>query len=126
MENLSQAGKDVPKSFDSLSKQNLNFDNVDDLMLVHGRHHELSDEQRSQHKAKEDTYYARTMLSSDPHDPSFYHVYNNTLPDEQYYRLIPEGKYQSIWGGQILSKISLTHANFCFCSNRERLVCGEH
>ena len=41
---------------------------------------------------KEKEYQERKDLPANPLDPFFYHVYENTLPAEQYYRLIPEGK----------------------------------
>lgn len=34
-----------PKSFAPLNEQCLDFNKIEDLMLVHGRHHELSEEQ---------------------------------------------------------------------------------
>ena len=65
-------------------------------MLVHGRHHELAEEQRTEMLQRE-MLYRKKQMPSNPLDPMFYHVYEDTLPDEQYYRLIPEGKLNSPW-----------------------------
>ena len=44
MDNNHLMKQTLPKSFAPLSEQNLDFSKVDDLMLVHGRHHELSED----------------------------------------------------------------------------------
>lgn len=71
-----------PNNFKPLYLQALNFDNVDHLMLVHGRYEELSEDQRESLMVRERQYHKRTKLPSNPLDPFFYHVYVGTLPME--------------------------------------------
>lgn len=124
MEIHSQTRNALPKSFAPLNEQNLDFSKIDDLMLVHGRHHELSDEQRSQLLANEQTFNNMKSLPSNPLDLSFYHVYDNTLPEEQYYRLIPEGKYQVTTRTYIVICISFIDSLHLF-RNIEKDWCAE-
>lgn len=83
----------LPKSFVPLNQQSLDFGKVDDLMLVHGRYEELSEEQRTQMMDKEREYLEMSQFPTDPHHPMFYHIFHETLPSEQFYRMIPEGKF---------------------------------
>lgn len=83
---------DRPKSFQKLSEQVLDFTKVDDLMLVHGRYEELSEKQKYELLLMEDEYVQQETMPNDPMDPYYYHVYSYTLPIEEYYRIVPEGK----------------------------------
>lgn len=82
----------MPKSFFPLSQQALNFDRIEDLMLIHGRYDELTEVQRIHMLKKEEEYMQRVQFPTNPHDPIFYHVFESTLPTEELYRLIPAGK----------------------------------
>ena len=62
-------------------------------MLVHGRYEQLSATQMEHMRTLEEHYSAQPELPTDPHAPCFYHVYENTLPREFHYRIIPEGKH---------------------------------
>ena len=75
-----------------MSGQELDFDSLDDLMLVHGRYDELNDFQRKIMAQKDRIYMRRRKLPDNPHDPFFYHVYEHTLPLEWYYRIVPAEK----------------------------------
>ena len=79
-----------------MSEQNLDFNKIEDLMLVHGRHFELSEEQRLALLKNEEVYLSLKRMPSDPLHPAFYHVFDHTLPPEHHYRIIPNGKYLSL------------------------------
>ena len=81
-----------PKSFSPLSSQDLDFQKVDDLMLVHGRYEELSEKQKYEMLLFEQQYSKFQQLPSDPMHPIYYHVFSNTLPADDLYRIVPEGK----------------------------------
>ena len=70
----------------------MNFSKTDDLMQVHGRYHELSEDQIMDLKRRDQAYMSRTSMPSNPKDPFYYHVYSHTLPKEHFYRMVPEGK----------------------------------
>ena len=59
MDNNHLMKQTLPKSFAPLSEQNLDFSKVDDLMLVHGRHHELSENKRFEMLDKDKKYHAQ-------------------------------------------------------------------
>jgi len=56
MDNNLLMKQSLPKSFAPLSEQSLDFSKVDDLMLVHSRHVELSEEQRLEMLEKDKFY----------------------------------------------------------------------
>ena len=90
--NKSGGGK--PASFRPLDQQELRFDNVEHLMHVHGRYHELSDVQKEQMIILEKKYLKMNEFPNDRFHPFFYHVYSQTLPLEHHYRVVPKGKLQ--------------------------------
>ena len=75
-----------PKSLKP-SISHLNVCLTEDLMKVHRHYFELSDAQKLQMEANELQYNKRATLPTDPQDPMFYHIYKNTLPLEQAYRI---------------------------------------
>ena len=38
------------------------------------------------------TYKNLKKMPNDPHDPYYYHVYEDTLPKEYHYRIVPKDK----------------------------------
>ena len=85
-------GSQLPVSYANLSQQNINFKNTNDLFTVQGRYEELKDEQKAVMLELEKEYKALKSTPSDPTDPYFYHIYEDTLPKENHYRIIPIGK----------------------------------
>jgi len=82
----------LPASYANLSQQNINFKNTNDLFTVQGRYEELKDEQIAVMLELEKDYKALKSTPADPTDPYFYHIYEDTLPKENHYRIIPIGK----------------------------------
>ena len=75
-----------------LSQQNLDFTNIDTLMTVQGRFYELSPDQQKQMLLLEKKYCKRTKLPTSGNDPFWYHIYQDSLPFEQVYRVVPQHK----------------------------------
>ena len=65
---------------------------MEDLIHLHSRMHELSDDQRMELQMREQAHMRRRIMPNNPRDPFFYHVYSSTLPKEHHYRIVPEGK----------------------------------
>jgi hypothetical protein len=65
-----------------LSQQNIDFTNINDLMMVQGRFYELSESQQKQMLLLENKYFKRTKLPTSGKDPIWYHIFQNSLPLE--------------------------------------------
>ena len=76
-----------------IREQNLDMTNVDHLMRVQCNWHKLSEEQKQDLLDQESKYKAMVGMPKDPKHPFFYHVYLDTLPPEQAYRLKPKRRF---------------------------------
>ena len=65
-------------------------------MMLQGRFYELSEEQQKQMLLLENKYFKRTKLPTSGKDPIWYHVFQNSLPLEQAYRVVPSWKDRKV------------------------------
>jgi len=66
--------------------------NHEDLISVHSHYFELSDDQKEYMISKEKGF-KQMKVPNDPHHPMLYHVYSETLPLEQAYRIEDKRRY---------------------------------